>query len=124
MSTALRLATLVLTLVLIIASGTVFFRWAEGWSWLDAYFFTVVTLSTVGYGNLVPATAMGKIGTTIFIFVGLGVFVVAIQQFGLFAMGKRAEHTEWLIGRLGSHGKSANADEDPADSSRPGSGTP
>ena len=124
MSTALRLATLILTLVLIIAAGTVFFRWAEGWSWLDAYFFTVVTLSTVGYGNLVPATAMGKIGTTIFIFVGLGVFVVAIQQFGLFAMGKRAKHTEWLIGRLGSHIKSANEDEDPASSSPPGSGTP
>lgn len=119
MSNALRLATLILTLVLIIASGTVFFRWAEGWSWLDAYFFTVVTLSTVGYGNLVPATAMGKIGTTVFIFVGLGVFVVAVQQFGLFAMGKRAEHTEWIIGRLGSHGKSANEDDDPANPSSP-----
>lgn len=113
MSTAFGFSTLILTLVLIVAAGTVFFRWAEGWSWLDAYFFTVVTLSTVGYGNLVPATALGKIGTTVFIFVGLGVFVVAVQQFGLFAMGKRAEHTEWLIGRLATPESSANADDDP-----------
>jgi voltage-gated potassium channel len=97
---ALRAATLLATLALIVAAGTVFFRLVEGWSWLDAYFFTVVTLSTVGYGSLVPATALGKIGTTVFIFMGLGVFAVAIQQFGAFTMRKRAEHTEWLIGRL------------------------
>lgn len=96
----LRLLGLLLTLVVIVASGTVFFRVVEGWPWLDSYFFTVVTLSTVGYGSLVPATALGKIGTTVFIFLGLGVFAVAIQQFGVFAMRKREEHTEWLIGRL------------------------
>lgn len=110
----IKLIALVTTLATLVAGGTVFFRWAEGWSWLDAYFFTVVTLSTVGYGSLVPATAMGKIGTTVFIFLGLGVFAVTIQQFGLFAMRKREEHTEWLIGRLG-HGQEppANRDDQP-----------
>jgi len=93
--------TLLAMLVSIIAGGTVFFHHVEGWSWLDSYFFTVVTLSTVGYGELVPATAMGKIGTTVFILVGLGIFAVAIQQFGAFAVRKREEHTEWLIARLG-----------------------
>ena len=93
--------TLLAMLVLIIAGGTVFFHHVEGWSWLDSYFFTVVTLSTVGYGELVPATPMGKIGTTVFILVGLGIFAVAIQQFGAFAVKKREEHTEWLIARLG-----------------------
>ncbi|MEQ8896545.1 MAG: potassium channel family protein [Roseovarius sp.] len=88
------------TLPAIIVGGTIFFRHVEGWSWIDSYFFTVVTLSTVGYGELVPATAMGKIGTTVFIFVGLGIFAVAIQQFGAFAMRKREEHTEWLIGKV------------------------
>lgn len=115
MTTPFRIVTLLVTLALIVVGGTVFFRWAEGWSWLDAYFFTVVTLSTVGYGNLVPATAVGKIGTTVFILVGLGVFAVAIQQFGLFAMRKREEHTEWLIARFGHPDKSANTDADPSD---------
>ncbi|MFP4042974.1 MAG: potassium channel family protein [Rhodosalinus sp.] len=96
--------TIVGTLVAIIAGGTVFFRYVEGWSWLDAYFFTVVTLSTVGYGSLVPETAAGKIGTTVMIFVGLSVFIVAVQQFGSFAMRKRQEHTKWLIGQWG-HGR-------------------
>ena len=105
--------TLVLTLTLIISSGTVFFKLVEGWSWLDAYFFTVVTISTVGYGSLVPATAAGKIGTTVFIFLGLGVFAVAIQQFGVYAMRKREEHTEWLIARLNGTSDAANRDREP-----------
>lgn len=109
-----RVATIVVTLLTIVTGGTVFFRWAEGWSWLDSYFFTVVTLSTVGYGNLVPATALGKIGTTVFIFVGLGVFAVAIQQFGMFAMRKREEHTEWLIARFEEPEETANTDADPS----------
>lgn len=81
--------TILMLLASVIATGTVFFRFAEGWSWIDAYFFTVVTLSTVGYGNLVPVTVIGKIGTTIFIFTGLGIFALAIQQFGHFAFLRR-----------------------------------
>ena len=78
-------------LAAIIGLGTMFFRFVEGWSWLDAYFFTVVTLSTVGYGNLVPATALGKIGTSALIFVGLGVFALAIQQLGHVTLRRRIE---------------------------------
>ncbi len=92
--------TILTLLATVILSGTVFFRFVEGWNWIDSYFFTVVTLSTVGYGSLVPATTLGKIGTTVFIFLGLGIFAVAIQQFGSFAVRKREEHTEWLIGKL------------------------
>lgn len=86
----IRIFTLISLLAGIIGVGTVFFRWAEGWSWLDAYFFTVVTLSTVGYGNFVPVTVSGKIGTTVFIFMGLGVFALVIQQIGVAAVKRRA----------------------------------
>lgn len=78
-------------LLMVTIGGTVFFHLVEGWSWLDAYFFTVVTLSTVGYGSLVPATAVGKIGTTILIFVGLGIFAAAIQQLSHFTINRRSE---------------------------------
>ncbi len=98
-----RLFTLITTLPLIILSGTAFFRYVEGWSWLDSYFFTVVTLSTVGYGELVPVTPLGKIGTTIFIFTGLGVFALTIHQFAEFAVKKREEHAEKLAHRMARH---------------------
>ena len=111
-----KILTLIAMVMLIIATGTVFFHHVEGWSWLDSYFFTVVTLSTVGYGELVPATPLGKIGTTVFILVGLGIFAVAIQQFGAFAVRKREEHTEWLVARLGHHHR---PDHDPPAANEP-----
>jgi hypothetical protein len=36
----------------IIATASVLFRLVEGWPIIDAVFFSVVTISTVGYGNL------------------------------------------------------------------------
>ncbi|WP_425046326.1 potassium channel family protein [Primorskyibacter sp. S87] len=115
--------TIIYSLVGIVLLGTVFFRIVEGWSWLDSYFFTVVSISTVGYGELVPATALGKIGATGFIFVGLGIFAVAIQQFALYHMRKREEHAEWLFARLGNgsgaSGEPANEDDPPNPPSPP-----
>ncbi|MCZ0810954.1 MAG: ion channel [Pseudomonadota bacterium] len=106
--------TLLAMLLLIIVSGTVFFRHVEGASWLDSNFFTVVTLPAVGYGELVPATALGKIGTTLFILLGLGICAVTNQQFGAYAVRKREEHTEWLIARLGHGDKHHKSEDKPA----------
>lgn len=93
--------TLLAALIIIILGGTVFFHEVEGWTWVDSYFFTVVTLSTVGYGTPVPVTALGKIGTTVFIFVGLGIFALAIQQFAAYSLERREHHHGgWLIGWL------------------------
>jgi voltage-gated potassium channel len=71
---------LVGALAVLIGGGTVFYHLVEGWSWVDSFFFTVVTLSTVGYGSLVPQTVIGKLATTVFIFAGLGVFAAVIRQ--------------------------------------------
>ena len=120
MSTGPRLFLLVLLLVPVVISGTVFFHFVEGWNWVDSYFFSVVTLSTVGYGSLVPVTTLGKIGTTVFIFLGLGVFAFVIQQFGAYTAERHRAHSEWLIARLGHHRahhepKADNTDDQPAE---------
>jgi len=90
----LRYQALLGLAAMIVASGTVFFRFVEGWSWIDAYFFTVVTISTVGYGNLVPMTAVGKIGTTILIALGIGVVAVALNFFGSEIVSARTAQLE------------------------------
>ena len=81
----------ILALVLIlIASGTVFYSTVEGWHWFDALYFCVVTLATVGYGDLSPQTTLGKAFTIVYIFVGLGLFVAIVHDLadGLITMRK------------------------------------
>ena len=70
-------AVLLLALLLIL-SGGLFYRWAEGWTFLDAVYFSVITLSTVGYGDLHPVTPIGKVFTLMYILVGIGVFVTLV----------------------------------------------
>jgi voltage-gated potassium channel Kch len=52
----------------------VFYHVVEKFSWLNAYYFCITTLSTVGYGDITPKTAAGKIFTTFYILVGIGIF--------------------------------------------------
>jgi len=59
--------------VTLLVSGTAFFTLVEKWSILDAFYFSVTTLTTVGFGDPAPTTALGKIFTVVYIFVGLGV---------------------------------------------------
>jgi voltage-gated potassium channel Kch len=59
----------------IIAVGTVFYRYIEGWSWIDAAYFSVITLTTIGYGDFSPTTDLGKLFTIGYIIVGVGVIL-------------------------------------------------
>ena len=51
-------------------------------TWIDAYYFTVITLTTIGYGELAPTTTLTKLFTTIYVFVGLGIIAGLIGLVG------------------------------------------
>jgi voltage-gated potassium channel len=70
---------LILVIILLI-SGTVFYSTVEGWHWIDSLYFSVITLSTVGYGDFSPKTDLGKVFTIIYIFVGLGLFIAIVRD--------------------------------------------
>ncbi len=67
--------------IAMLASGTVFYTHVEGWNWVDALFFSAMTLSTVGVGDFSPATQLGKVFTVLYVFVGVCVFVALFSQF-------------------------------------------
>ena len=69
--------------------GTVFYARAEGWSVLDALYFSVVTLATVGYGDFAPRTSIGKVFTIVYILIGAGVFVVLAAELAVGVIGLR-----------------------------------
>lgn len=70
--------TIALTLV---TFATLFYWHFEEWSLLDAFYFSIVTIATVGYGDLAPKTVIGKIFTIGYIFCGIGIFVAAVTAF-------------------------------------------
>lgn len=70
------LSLLILNLFMITCAAF-FYRWVEGWHIIDAVYFSVVTIATVGYGDLTPQTALGKIFTIGYLLIGLGIFVAA-----------------------------------------------
>lgn len=63
---------------IVLASGTLFYHFVEGMGWIDAFYFCVITLTTVGYGDLSPQTPVGKLFTVVYIFVGLGLLAAFI----------------------------------------------
>jgi len=67
--------------VFIVTFGTVFYHFTEKLSWVNAYYFSVVTLSTVGYGDITPHTNAGKIFTTFYIFAGVGIITTFFSAF-------------------------------------------
>ena len=75
-------ALLVLYFVLLVL-GTVFYARFEGWSLLDSMYFCVVTLATVGFGDLAPRTPIGRGFTIIYVMIGTGVFVGVAAEFAV-----------------------------------------
>jgi len=69
--------------VVLILGTTVFFL-AFDYTWLDAFFMTIITITTVGFGEVHPLTDGGKIFTIILLLMSVGVYgylVTVISDF-------------------------------------------
>ena len=64
----------------LLLTGTIFYWRTEDWTIIQALYFSVVTLTTVGYGDLHPTSAGTQIFTIIYILTGLGVFVALLAS--------------------------------------------
>ena len=69
--------------VIALVTGTVFYHFAEGWGWLDSLYFSVVTLTTIGYGDFAPTTELARAFTIAYVLIGVGIialFVTAVAR--------------------------------------------
>ncbi len=83
--------------------GTVVYRWLEGWSLVDALYFSVVTLATVGFGDLHPTTDVAKLFTVLYIVSGLGVIAAFITEL--------TKHRASTIARFRPNDRTAGSDQ-------------
>jgi voltage-gated potassium channel len=96
-------------LVVVTLGGTLGYMLVEGWGLLDAFYMTVISLTSVGFGEVHPLSPAGKLFTVLVILGGVAVVAVALgygsrivlegqlQQI----MGRRKMEKE--IGRLRDH---------------------
>lgn len=70
---------ILITTIIIIITGTIAYHYLEGWSYIDSLYFSVVTLTTIGYGDFSPQTDAGKIFTILYIIAGIGMILSFIN---------------------------------------------
>ncbi len=57
----------------VLLTGTVFYHLVEKLSIVDAFYFSVITLTTVGYGDISPQTTAGKLFTAAYVIIGIAI---------------------------------------------------
>ncbi len=89
---------LFLWLVTLILLGSWFYMRVEHWTFLDSVYFSITTMATVGYGDLAPHTAAGKIFTIFYILIGIGMlsgFILLLaERSGLMKRSDKSEKVE------------------------------
>jgi hypothetical protein len=71
---------LIIGAMAIVATGTVFYTVVEGWRVIDSLYFTVITLTTIGYGDFSPTRDISKIFTIFFVVAGVS-FILGLLNF-------------------------------------------
>jgi voltage-gated potassium channel len=92
-------------LVLVTAGGTVGYVVIEGWSWWDAFYMTIISVTTVGYREVHTLSRAGEVFTTILLISGVG------TAFYAFTLGATIVVEGGLAKRLRRHRVNRMIDE-------------
>ncbi len=93
----------------VLAWGTAGYALIEGADLFDALYMTVITVSTIGYGEVFPLSVAGRAFTIVLAFAGVGVMIYAVSEIAAVVvetdlrrvLGLRREHQ--MIRKLSKH---------------------
>ncbi len=81
--------TLGLLMAFMLILGTVFYTNVEQLRPIDAFYFSAITITTVGYGDITPHTDIGKLFTIGYLFTGIGVLLSFVNVIAHHALKDR-----------------------------------
>jgi voltage-gated potassium channel Kch len=65
--------------VALIGGGTIAYHLLEKWSWVDSLYFSVVAVTTVGFGDLTPSTDVSKLFTVAYVLSGVAIIATFLS---------------------------------------------
>jgi len=86
----------VVLFIALLALGSGGYMAIEGWNFFDALYMTVITIATVGYGEVHIVSQVGRMFTLVLIFLGVGYFLYVVGNFIQFLVEGRIRH---VLGR-------------------------
>jgi hypothetical protein len=89
----LRLKISLIIFLGVILFGSLSFSFTEGRSFFDAFYFVVVTMATVGYGDIHPITASGKLLAILIIITGVGTFLGVVANTTELMLNRKIQQT-------------------------------
>ena len=104
MNPKVRIAVASFTLLMV--AGTAGYSIIEDWSLLDSLYMTVITLSTVGFGEVRMLSPLGKLFTSILILAGVGILFYTLSKITEALVEKRLFHwrrVQMDIKRMNQH---------------------
>ena len=81
-ATPYRLARATAMVLGLFVAGAAGYRVVEGAPWLDAFYMTVITITTVGFGHVFPLSPAGQVLTVALLGAGIGVFLFLASEVG------------------------------------------
>ncbi len=67
-----ELRGLLFFVAILLLVGVVFYMTVEGWDFVESLYFSVATLTTVGYGDLYPTNDVSRLFTAAYVLIGIG----------------------------------------------------
>ncbi|MFT5820131.1 MAG: voltage-gated potassium channel [Crocinitomix sp.] len=77
----------IVLLVIVVLVGTIGFMIVQGWSFLDSFYMTIITISTVGFNEVHPLTDGGKLFASFLIITSFGTFAYAVSAITSYIVG-------------------------------------
>jgi voltage-gated potassium channel len=82
-----RIYYFIFLLLLITSGGTIGYMMIEGWSFIDSFYMTIITISTVGFGEVAELTVYGKLFTSFLIISSFGTFAFVLSAITKYLVG-------------------------------------
>jgi voltage-gated potassium channel Kch len=90
-------------LLALIALCAVLVHLEEGWSWIDSFYFAIVSITTVGYGDLVPRQEATRLFLIFYLPLGIGVALTVLASMGTKFLDRQRQRLERVHDAMEPH---------------------